>query len=299
MKGGGAGPDAGGATRRPSSARARHEGRWGRPGCRRRHEATEFGQGAPVGRAGRAHRSDPPVRPESLARSVPPSLAGRADPARTPPPRRCAPHRRTRDFLHRLTRPADQVRRPGVPVGGPGRARQSRGPHSGAGGRNRTADTRIFSPLLYRLSYPGGNRVGRVSFAQDRQPVDRTPRMGIRPRRDGEPRRPGAGGPLSPPDGGPDRWRDPFRRLSREGGPSPHPSPAALRAASVPGGLSPPPATRLRRPFRPSGRGPSPCGRASPPRPAAAPPRAAGAAFAPGPGRAGRRRRRTRPRSSR
>ena len=24
-----------------------------------------------------------------------------------------------------------------------------------AGGRNRTADTRIFSPLLYRLSYPG------------------------------------------------------------------------------------------------------------------------------------------------
>ncbi len=26
---------------------------------------------------------------------------------------------------------------------------------TGAGGRNRTADTRIFSPLLYRLSYPG------------------------------------------------------------------------------------------------------------------------------------------------
>ncbi len=26
---------------------------------------------------------------------------------------------------------------------------------NGAGGRNRTADTRIFSPLLYRLSYPG------------------------------------------------------------------------------------------------------------------------------------------------
>ena len=25
----------------------------------------------------------------------------------------------------------------------------------GAGGRNRTVDTRIFSPLLYRLSYPG------------------------------------------------------------------------------------------------------------------------------------------------
>jgi hypothetical protein len=25
-----------------------------------------------------------------------------------------------------------------------------------AGAQNRTADTRIFSPLLYRLSYPGG-----------------------------------------------------------------------------------------------------------------------------------------------
>ena len=29
------------------------------------------------------------------------------------------------------------------------------GLQTGAGGRNRTADTRIFSPLLYRLSYPG------------------------------------------------------------------------------------------------------------------------------------------------
>ncbi len=27
--------------------------------------------------------------------------------------------------------------------------------HTGAGTRNRTRDTRIFSPLLYRLSYPG------------------------------------------------------------------------------------------------------------------------------------------------
>ena len=31
---------------------------------------------------------------------------------------------------------------------------------SGARGRNRTADTRIFSPLLYRLSYP--RRVSRL-----------------------------------------------------------------------------------------------------------------------------------------
>ena len=29
-------------------------------------------------------------------------------------------------------------------------------PHSGASGRNRTNDTRIFSPLLYQLSYRGG-----------------------------------------------------------------------------------------------------------------------------------------------
>ena len=28
----------------------------------------------------------------------------------------------------------------------------------GAGGRNRTADTGIFSPLLYRLSYPGSRK---------------------------------------------------------------------------------------------------------------------------------------------
>lgn len=30
---------------------------------------------------------------------------------------------------------------------------------SGAQGRNRTADTRIFSPLLYRLSYLGKNEL--------------------------------------------------------------------------------------------------------------------------------------------
>ena len=48
------------------------------------------------------------------------------------------------------------------------------------------------------------------------QPVDRAPRMGIRPRRDGKPHRPGGCGALSPPDG-PNRLRDPFRPLSRGG----------------------------------------------------------------------------------
>ncbi len=32
----------------------------------------------------------------------------------------------------------------------------------GAQGRNRTTDTRIFSPLLYQLSYLGGRAVARV-----------------------------------------------------------------------------------------------------------------------------------------
>src|SRR5262249_41476137 len=32
----------------------------------------------------------------------------------------------------------------------------------GARGRNRTIDTRIFSPLLYRLSYPGYRNAGNV-----------------------------------------------------------------------------------------------------------------------------------------
>jgi hypothetical protein len=37
---------------------------------------------------------------------------------------------------------------------------------NGAGAQNRTADTRIFSPLLYRLSYPGTNdlRFTQVRF---------------------------------------------------------------------------------------------------------------------------------------
>lgn len=31
----------------------------------------------------------------------------------------------------------------------------------GARGRNRTSDTRIFSPLLYQLSYPGTHSKGK------------------------------------------------------------------------------------------------------------------------------------------
>ncbi len=32
--------------------------------------------------------------------------------------------------------------------------------NNGARDRNRTSDTRIFNPLLYQLSYPGGARAG-------------------------------------------------------------------------------------------------------------------------------------------
>ena len=41
----------------------------------------------------------------------------------------------------------------------------AKGGRSGAQGRNRTADTRIFSPLLYQLSYLGERC--RASGAQD------------------------------------------------------------------------------------------------------------------------------------
>ena len=39
-------------------------------------------------------------------------------------------------------------------------------PHDGASGQNRTADTRIFSPLLYRLSYRGNHKkmATRIGF---------------------------------------------------------------------------------------------------------------------------------------
>ena len=34
---------------------------------------------------------------------------------------------------------------------------------NGARGRNRTTDTRIFNPLLYRLSYPGLDLLGEAA----------------------------------------------------------------------------------------------------------------------------------------
>ena len=64
------------------------------------------------------------------------------------------------------------------------------------------------------------------------QPVDKSPRMGIRPRRDGEPHPPGG-------CGAPHRMAARIASAIRsalfrgEGGPSPRPSPAALRAASA------------------------------------------------------------------
>ena len=119
-------------------------------------------------------------RPESLARSVPPAFAGREDPPRTPPRRRFAPRRRTRDFLHsRLTAGGQSA-----PHGNPSPKRWG----TRSSGRMRGA-------------FPTGWRPGSLA-----RPV--------------------------PPA---------FRG---EGGPSPHPSPAALRAASAREGLSPQPASR-------------------------------------------------------
>ena len=118
---------------------------------------------------------------------------------------------------------------------------------------------------------------------RSQQPVDKTPRRGIRPRRDGEPRRPGGCGappptgwrpeslprsvppafagranpPRTPPGrkqesasirgcgelfpqaGGPNRFRDPFRRLSRGGRTLPAPLPGgASRRVGVRGTFS-------------------------------------------------------------
>ncbi len=53
-------------------------------------------------------------RSESLARSVPPSFAGREDLPRTPPRRRFAPRRRTMDFLHSLSWPAGPAASPSI-----------------------------------------------------------------------------------------------------------------------------------------------------------------------------------------
>src|SRR5581483_5045448 len=70
------------------------------------------------------------------------------------------------------------VRCPG-PVGGPagyGRweGRRWRSGYAGAQGQNRTADTRIFSPLLYRLSYLGAGS-GTGFLEEPQRPVQRPP----------------------------------------------------------------------------------------------------------------------------
>ena len=140
----------------------------------------------------------------------------------------------------------------------PGRLARSREPPFGASPREprRQEPERPVEVPSARLGEPfgtaglrrgpgrGDSRAGRLhrDLRGRQQPVDRTPRTGIRPRRDGEPHRPGGCGALSPPDGGPNRWRDPSRRLSRGGRTLPHPSPAALRVASAREGLSPQPA---------------------------------------------------------
>ena len=104
-------------------------------------------------------------------------------------------------------------------------------------GRSRDAPRRPPRPRAPRVrASPRGRRApgARPSSPEEpRQPVDKTPRMGIRPRRDGELHRPGGCGALSPQVAA--RIACAIRSaLSRgEGGPSPHPSPAALRTAST------------------------------------------------------------------
>ena len=75
--------------------------------------------------------------------------------------RRMKPRRRT--LQHGKSRPLKRhllTLRPGygrasIRPGNRGISGWKRGRESGAWGRNRTSDTRIFSPLLYQLSYPG------------------------------------------------------------------------------------------------------------------------------------------------
>src|SRR5438309_1823513 len=50
---------------------------------------------------------------------------------------------------------AEAVAEAGARSGRSGHRHPPKGPKNGAQGRNRTADTRIFSPLLYQLSYLG------------------------------------------------------------------------------------------------------------------------------------------------
>ena len=59
----------------------------------------------------------------------------------------------------------------GVLVGGGARLDGSRAESLeiyGAGGRSRTADTGIFSPLLYHLSYPG-TALNRLEYSRRRR----------------------------------------------------------------------------------------------------------------------------------
>ena len=94
----------------------------------------------------------------------------------------------------------------------------------GGQGRNRTTDTRIFSPLLYQLSYLAAVGEGRVLDRSRRRPSsNRGPkpliRTGIPPTAESAPASIPAPSSLRPPKGAPD---------GRDGGPAersapPHP----------------------------------------------------------------------------
>ena len=60
------------------------------------------------------------------------------------------------DLAEPLERPWTAHESDGIKLGGPV-SRSSLLLRSSGRGRNRTGDTRIFSPLLYQLSYPSGN----------------------------------------------------------------------------------------------------------------------------------------------
>ena len=213
-------------------------------------------------------------RPESLARSVPPSFAGREDPPRTPPRRRFAPRRRAMDFLHSLLsgavedgrrrgRPSPRRRSAGRRARGPRRRNPNRSPPRGMASGCGSGGSLSSRPVR-----GAGRSCGRCNSA--RRPRSRPGRRSSlwikRP----------AWGSVLEEMGNPvvraDAGRFPHRVAARiagairsalsrgEGGPSPHPSPAALRAASAREGLSPQPGrvgcARSRYPARtrPAGR---------------------------------------------
>ena len=265
-------------------------------------------------------------RHESLPRSVPPAFAGRVDPPRTPPRRRFAPPRRTRDLLHRLS--AGQQRHPvhssrsgraGSRTPEPRSSLSSRpSPWSGSSAGESSAqrvssdtpsippvrDARVrerqepWSSLSSRPSPWSGSSAGESSAPQRvssdtpsippvrdararerRNPGRRSrpgPRRGLdRPREEVALvnsrwiKRPAwesvleeMGNPIVRADAG----RFPHRMAARiapairsarfrgEGRPSPHPSPAARRAASAHEGLAPPPVSGSAATPRPSPR---------------------------------------------